>query len=309
LSSGGANIMVGLAGDDLYYVNNSGDTVTETGGAGYDIVVAGANYALPAEVEALYMNGTGLTGTGSGSADTLLSTGGANILVGLGGDDLYYVNSIGDVVIEGGGGGIDTVIASSSYIMPSEVESLYLVGSGLTGTGNGGDNILLSTGGANNLAGLAGNDLYYVNNSADTVTEAAADGLDTVLTTVNYVLPVNVEALFMRGTGLTGTGNDGHNVLLDVGGANVLFGGAGNDTFAFSSGNAQGDTVIDFDGQGAAPGDQFLFTGFGTAALGASFTQIGATNQWQIHSGLDLHNETITLANGALVQAGDFTFV
>ena len=209
LSTGGANTLAALGGDDLYYVNNSGDTVTETGGAGYDIVLAGANFALPTNVEALYLMGTGLTGMGSGGADTLLSTGGANTLVGLGGDDLFYVNSFGDVVIEGPGGGTDTVIASSSYIMPSDVESLYMVGSGLTGTGNSGDNILLSAGGANNLAGLAGNDLYYVNNTADVVTEAAGDGLDTVLTTVNYVLPANVEALFMSGTGLTGTGNDG----------------------------------------------------------------------------------------------------
>jgi Ca2+-binding RTX toxin-like protein len=33
----------------------------------------------------------------------------ANTLVGIRGDDLFYVNSIGDVVIEGAGGGIDTV--------------------------------------------------------------------------------------------------------------------------------------------------------------------------------------------------------
>ena len=49
------------------------------------------------------MNGTGLTGTGSGGADTLLSIGGANTLVGLGGDDLYYVNNSGDTVIESRG--------------------------------------------------------------------------------------------------------------------------------------------------------------------------------------------------------------
>jgi Ca2+-binding RTX toxin-like protein len=33
---------------------------------------------------------------GPSGADTLLSTGGANTLVGIGGDDLFYVNSIGD---------------------------------------------------------------------------------------------------------------------------------------------------------------------------------------------------------------------
>jgi hypothetical protein len=37
------------------------------------------------------MLGSGLTGTGSDNADSLLSSGGPNILVDLGGDDLYYV--------------------------------------------------------------------------------------------------------------------------------------------------------------------------------------------------------------------------
>ena len=77
--------------------------MTETGGAGYDTVVATVDYTLPTNVEAIYMIGTGLTGTGSGGADTLLSIGGPNILVGLGGDDLYYVNSSGDTVTETGG--------------------------------------------------------------------------------------------------------------------------------------------------------------------------------------------------------------
>ena len=41
------------------------------------------------------MFGSGLTGTGTNDADTLLSSGGPNTLVGLGGDDLYYVNNAG----------------------------------------------------------------------------------------------------------------------------------------------------------------------------------------------------------------------
>jgi len=66
--------------------------------------------------------------------------------------------------------------------------------------------------------------------------------------------------------------------------------------------------VIDFSGNGAGAGDSFLFTGFGTAAQGATFTPLNAT-QWQIHSGLDGHNEIITLANGARVDQSDFLFV
>ena len=52
-----------------------------------------------------------------------------------------------------------------------------------------------------------------------------------------------------------------------------------------------------------------MFSGFGTEAQGATFSQIGTTDQWQIHSGLDAHNETITLANHAALHAGDFVFV
>ena len=87
------------------------------------------------QVEALYLIGSGLTGTGSNDADTLYSSGGPNTLVGLGGDDLYYVNNTADVVIEAANGGIDTVIATSNYTMPANVEGLYMLGAGLTGTG------------------------------------------------------------------------------------------------------------------------------------------------------------------------------
>jgi hypothetical protein len=59
----------------------------------------------------------------------------------------------------------------------------------------------------------------------------------------------------------------------------------------------------------AAVGDSFQFVGYGTEAQGASFSQIPATNQWQIHSGLDDHNEIITLQNSASVHASDFIFV
>jgi hypothetical protein len=55
-------------------------------------------------------------------------------------------------------------------------------------------------------------------------------------------------------------------------------------------------------------GDALRFLGFGTEAQGATLTQFNAT-QWLIHSGLDGHNEFITLANGAGVHSSDFFFV
>jgi SdrD B-like domain/Bacterial Ig domain len=303
LSIGGANILVGLGGDDLYYVK-SGDTVTETVGEGYDTVVATSSYVMPAEVEALYMNGTGLTGTGTGGANTLLSIGGANILVGLGGDDVYVVNNILDTVTETVGAGYDTVFATSSYVMPAEVEALYMNGAGLTGTGTGGANTLISIGGANILDGLGGDDVYVVNNSADQVVEAANGGYDTVMASVSFDLSTNVEAMYLTGSGLTGNGNSGANTLVTIG-ANILVGEDGSDMFVLLADSAEGATIDDLDGN---EGDVLVFSGFGIVADGARFDPMGA-NQWQITSGLDAHTETITLANGAVPQAGDFFFV
>ena len=92
-------------------------------------------------------------------------------------------------------------------------------------------------------------------------------------------------------------------------GADRLTGNTGNDVFVFKTGQASGDVVVDFIGNGAAAGDSFQFIGFGTAAEGATFTQIGASNQWEIHSGLDAHDETITFMNGASPDTSDWHFV
>ena len=162
-----------------------------------------------------------------------------------------------------------------------------MLGSGLTGTGTDNADSLLSSGGPNTLVGLGGDDLYYVNNAGDVVIEAANGGYDTVMASVSYTLPANVEALYMNGSGLTGTGNSGANTLVTLG-ANTLVGGDGNDIFVFFAGSANGATVADFD---RSEGDFLVFSGFGTEAQGATFSQIGTTDQWQIHSGLDAHNE------------------
>ena len=288
--------------------------VTEAVNAGSDTVAAFVNYTLPASntVEVLNMIGSGLpgarlTGTGTDGAETFISSSGPNTLIGLGGNDTYYVNNAADVVIEVPGGGVDTVLASVNYTMPADAEGLYMIGSGLTGTGTNNADSLLSSGGPNTLVGLGGDDLYYVNNAADVVVEAPNQGFDSVMTSLSYTLPANVEALYLTGSGLTGTGNSGANTLVTIG-ANTLVGLGGDDTFVFFAGSANGATVADFSRGQVAEWDFLVFSGFGTEAQGATFTQIG-TDQWQIHSGIDAHNEVITLANHAAVHAGDFVFV
>ena len=200
------------------------------------------------------------------------------------------------------------MLASVSYTMPADAEGLYMIGSGLTGTGTNNADSLLSSGGPNTLVGLGGDDLYYVNNAADVVVEAPNEGFDSVMHFAELYLPANVEALYLTGSGLTGTGNSGANTLVTIG-ANTLIGRGGDDTFVFFAGSANGATVTDFSRGQVAEWDFLVFSGFGTEAQGATFTQIGTTDQWQIHSGIDAHNEIITLANHAALHAGDFAFV
>jgi serralysin len=310
VSSSGPNTLVGLGGNDTYYVHNTADVVIEAANGGIDTVAATVDYTLPAggNIEGLFMLGSGLTGTGSDGAETLLSYGGPNTLVGLGGNDLYYVNNAADVVIEAANGGHDIVLASVDYTLPANVEALYMVGSGLTGTGSDNADILLSSGGPNTLIGLGGDDVYYVNNAADVVIEAANGGYDTVMASVSYTLPANVEALYVNGSGLTGTGSSRADTLVSLG-ANTLIGGDGNDTFVFLAGSANGATVADFNRNPVDGWDFLILSGFGTEEQGATISQIGSTDQWQIHSGLDGHIETITLSNHATPHAGDFGFV
>jgi hypothetical protein len=75
------------------------------------------------------------------------------------------------------------------------------------------------------------------------------------------------------------------------------------------AGEGNGDTLMDFTGNGAAAGDSLVFFGYGTAAQGATFTELGATNQWQIHSGLGGPDEIMTLLGGATVHSTDYLFV
>ena len=114
------------------------------------------------------------------------------------------------------------------------------------------------------MSGGAGNDTYFVDEVADAVIESAGEGNDAVFTSFNYALTANVETLVLQGDAdLTGTGNalanaifgnSGNNTLDGQGGADILTGNAGDDIFVFNVGQANGDTVVDFAGNGAGRG-------------------------------------------------------
>ena len=113
------------------------------------------------------------------------------------------------------------------------------------------------------------------------------------------------------------TGNAGDNFLFGGAGNDTLAGGlghdtltgdAGNDVFIFRRGEGGGDTIVDFAGNGASAGDSLQFVGYGTAAQGASFAQVSAT-QWVINSADGLVHDVVNLANAATVHVSDYFFV
>ncbi len=157
LSGGsGEDTLVGGVGNDTYTVNSSGDIVTEAADEGTDTVKSSISYTLTANVENLLLSGIDtLSGTGNalnnsitgnsanntlnGEAgdDTLNGGTGEDSLLGGAGNDTYIVNSSGDTVTETADAGVDSVQASLSYTLTTNVENLILTGSAaINGTGN-----------------------------------------------------------------------------------------------------------------------------------------------------------------------------
>jgi Ca2+-binding RTX toxin-like protein len=185
---------------------------------------------------------------GASGNDTIDGLGGADSMSGGLGDDLYYVNQSGDVVIEDAAAGVDTVRSSTTYTLAANVENLELTGTAaINGTGNALDNVLSGNAANNRLSGGAGNDTYIITHTGDTVDENSAGGVDAVHASISYSLGNHVENLVLTGNGnINGTGNSlanwltgnsGSNTLKGVGGADSLSGGAGNDTLTGGSGS------------------------------------------------------------------------
>ncbi len=293
----GADKMTGGSGNDTFYVDDIGDNVVEADGAGTDRIFSSVSYTLAGRfVETLTLTGTAdINATGNSKDNTLNGNDGNNVINGGGGldvmaggkgDDTYTVDNVGDNVVELTGEGTDTINSSVTYSLAGRfVENLNLTGAGaIDGTGNSlnniingnaavntlnggsGDDTLDGKAGADTMIGGSGNDTFVVDNAGDVVTEAAAQGNDTVRSSLTYTLAANFENLVLLGAAaIDGTGNtvdnsltgnsaanilkglDGNDYIDGGAGADTMYGGLGDDTFVVDD---AGDNVVELTGEG-----------------------------------------------------------
>ncbi|HEX8063294.1 MAG TPA: calcium-binding protein [Allosphingosinicella sp.] len=182
--AGGADFMIGYAGNDFYHVDNTGDIAYELDGGGSDTVATTISYTLAAHVEnlqAVNIGGTDpLALTGNALNNYIWATqgnnvidggAGADVMIGYGGNDFYFVDNAADVTVENAGGGEDTVAATSDYALGANMENLQAANIGGTAalslTGNEQNNFIWGTQGNNVLSGRGGNDRIFGYAGAD----------------------------------------------------------------------------------------------------------------------------------------------
>jgi Ca2+-binding RTX toxin-like protein len=161
--------------------------------------------------------------TGTSENDGMYGNGGNDTLHGGDGNDTIN-GGIGDDILYGDNGDDDLGGSAGNDI-------LY---------GGAGNDILDESGewvGTDTLYGGTGNDTFYVNVTGDAVTEYTNEGIDTVMSLIDYTLGANFENLTLFGTvALHGTGNNLANTITGTGVGDTLDGGAGNDTLNGSDG-------------------------------------------------------------------------
>jgi Ca2+-binding RTX toxin-like protein len=292
---GGIDSMSGFGGNDTYFIDDIGDVVVEEAVGGNDWVrVTLTSYVLSANIENLDYNGDNLTdfsGTGNEADNTIQGWGGNDVLSALGGndcmrgyagndtldggagadtmsgasgDDTYFVDNLGDSIVDDANAGIDHVFVLSDYTLnggaevealsavdETGTETLYIFGNEFTNTitgnagvnglvGGDGDDVIYGLAGADGLDGGSGDDTVYggdgddiieVDSAGDVVIEEADQGTDRVDSYVSWTLADNIEDLVLYGaaTDLDGTGNSRNNVINGSGGNNLLSGLEGDD--------------------------------------------------------------------------------
>ena len=201
---------------------------------------------------------------GTAGNDTLIAARGSSMrLEGLAGNDILTGREGNDVLIGGagydqlqGGAGNDTLDGGDDGgWLRGDAGADTLVGGNGADTLDGGE-------GVDSMTGGAGNDTYEIDNAGDVINESVGGGVDSVQSTVDFVLSAALENLYLDGLGgqgLRGEGNASANTIIGTPGDDTLIGGGGAD---YVYGTAGDDLYI-----GAGDGDTFVpnpFSGVAT---------------------------------------------
>ncbi len=211
-----ANTLSGDVGNDTLIGNEGNDSLlggagddSLLGGAGNDSVLGGAgnDYLSGDAGDDSLVGGDGNDSLFGGDGnDTLLGGTGSDSLIGEAGNDVYAIDNTTQTIVEALDGGTDSVVATVTWTLGDNLETLTLGGtSAINGTGNDLNNAIVGNNSANNLSGGIGNDSLLGNSGNDSLLGGAGD--DTL------------------------DGGLGNDSLWGGAGSNVLSGGLGNDVY------------------------------------------------------------------------------
>jgi Ca2+-binding RTX toxin-like protein len=254
----GSNVMDGGAGiDTLSYkfatagvsVNLSVTTSQNTGGSGNDTVLGFERLTGSAYNDNLAGDAKDNAIEGNAGDDTLQGGAGNDTLAGGLGNDTYYVDSVGDVVVEDIGAGTDTVYSTlAAYTLGADVEYGRIVATGAASlTGNAlantlyagtGDNVLNGAGGSDTVSYADATAAVKVSLALTTAQATGGSGTDTLSSIENLTGSAYNDKL---------TGDALANVLNGGTGADMLAGGLGNDSYYVDN---AGDIVVEAAGGG-----------------------------------------------------------
>ena len=330
----GTNELQGGDGDDVYFVEGTGDSIIEAVGAGVDEVQTNnSSLTLANNVENLKYTGVvsfigngnagdnaitgGIAGdqlSGLNGNDTLSGgAGSANVLIGGIGNDIYIVAVLGDSTIEIAGQGIDEVRTTFSvYGLQANVENLTYTDNAAhgAGVGNALDNIIIGGTGNDELFARAGNDtLRGGAGAANTLLGQEGDDLyivdatgDSVIEFANQGTDTVQTALsqFVLRTNVENLTYTGVGSFTGIGadGDNEISGGASDD---FLSGLGGNDIITGGSGadlvQGGSGSDQFRFIGGETGFDRILDFQSGSDKIGLLSTGFS-HSPTFLLVQG-----------
>jgi hypothetical protein len=244
-----------------------------------------------------------------GGADTLVAGSGAASLVGGSGNDTFVVNNAADVVTDTSTTTTNTIEASVSYTLPTNVQYLDLSGTAaLTATGNSATNLITGNSGNDTLSGGAGlsvleggrtsgqDVIQAMGNQAALVAGAGSSTLTGGAYADFYASGATADSITTGATSNVVAVNmgDGATTLTPTSGAtNILSLGGGIDTEALSF-SKSGNNLILTDGDG---GDGITFSNWYADAGNQDYSSLqvieAASSEYNPSGGDPLRNEGV----------------